>query len=279
MQSPRASKTVVVACARGMTGAVHSMESTPGRIATDQARGPRSTVLPGALVGVVLGAVERVAALVVVLGISANLVTLASLGLSAVASIMLAFGHYAWAWPVLTLAFVGDAVDGAVARRTGSASVSGALLDASVDRYEEALLLGGLAVHLRESVPGFVLCLAALTGAFMVSYGSAKAEAIGARVPPGVMRRAERAVTLSAGVGAAAALAPFVADGTLPALATRIPLLVALGLVAVVGNASAVRRLVALARGHSRPSPASRRAGEAREPVPASSGHNVLGAR
>jgi CDP-diacylglycerol--glycerol-3-phosphate 3-phosphatidyltransferase len=243
-------------------------------------------VLPRALVSLGLAAVDRIAAAAVALGISANAVTLASLGLSAVACVLLALGHYAWAWLALTVASVGDAVDGAVARKSASASLPGALLDASVDRYEEALLLGGLAIHLRQSVPALVLCVAALTGAFMVSYGSAKAEAIGAPVPPGAMRRAERALSLSAGVGLSALMMPLAAAGSLPPSVVRIPLLVALGLVAVVGNVSAVRRLVALgalARARcSTPALAvqvvsSRRADAAGESAaPASSGPSIL---
>jgi len=149
----------------------------------------------------------------------------------------------------MVAASLGDALDGLVARRTGTASVAGALLDASVDRYEEFFFLGGLAIHFRESTPMLALTLLALAGSFMVSYGSAKAEALGVPVPPGAMRRAERAVFLCAGVAATPVFAWATADSDLPDWAARAPLLAALASIAVVANVSAVRRLRFIAQG------------------------------
>ena len=57
-------------------------------------------------------------------------------------------------------------------------SVGGALLDASGDRYQEFFFLGGLAMFFRGSPPALMATLAALAGSFMVSYSSAKAEAL-----------------------------------------------------------------------------------------------------
>jgi CDP-diacylglycerol--glycerol-3-phosphate 3-phosphatidyltransferase len=141
-----------------------------------------------------------------------------------------------------------------LARRTGSASVGGALLDAAVDRYGEFFVLAGLAVLFHESTPILAMVLVALVGSFMVSYGSAKAESLRVAVPDGMMRRAERATVLCVGV----AMVPFAG-----VLATRLdvpwlqhaPILAAVGIVAVAANASAVRRLrlVALAAAPATP--------------------------
>jgi phosphatidylglycerophosphate synthase len=181
-------------------------------------------------------------------GVHANDVTVVSLFAGLVAGAALAFDEFGWATVAIAFASLGDAVDGMLARRTGSASVGGALLDSAVDRYEEFFVLAGLAVLFRESAVVLVLCLLALVGSFMVSYGSAKAEALRVAVPDGMMRRAERATILCVGV----ALVPFAG-----AVATRLdrpwlhhaPVLLAVLLVAVAANASAVRRLrlVALA--------------------------------
>jgi CDP-diacylglycerol--glycerol-3-phosphate 3-phosphatidyltransferase len=186
-------------------------------------------------------------------GISANDVTLASLALSFVAGVLLATGHFGLAALVTALASLGDALDGLVARASGTASNAGEVLDAAVDRYAELFFLGGLAVHYRDSVAALVLVLAAILGSFMVSYSTAKAEALGVEPPRGAMRRAERATYLAIGavlvpVAAAAfdALAPS-ASSAWP-LAREAPMLAALALVAVVGNVSAVRRLRAVAR-------------------------------
>jgi CDP-diacylglycerol--glycerol-3-phosphate 3-phosphatidyltransferase len=212
-------------------------------------------MLPGRVVGQATALLDSVAAGLVALGVTANAITLASLGLAAVAAVLLAEGQLGWAAPAIGAASLGDALDGLVARRTGTASTGGALLDASVDRYEEALLLGGLAVLLRGSIPALLLTLAALTASFMVSYGSAKAEGLGRPVPPGVMRRAERAMLLFAGVAATPPFASFVRSHAPDALDTwqhlpeRTPLLAALAIIAVVGNVSAALRLRRLSAG------------------------------
>ena len=176
---------------------------------------------------------------------TADSVTFASLALAAGAGVLLASGRFGPAAVVMVAATLGDALDGLMARQSGSASVAGALLDASADRYGELFFLGGLAIRFHDSVAILSLSLAAIAGSFMVSYGSAKAEAIGVPVPPGVMRRAERAVCLCTGV----LLASLVGD---------VAIVACLALVAVVGNASAIRRLVKLARISRVPSGAGR---------------------
>lgn len=193
--------------------------------------------------------VDGVASVMVRLGVGANAITLGSLVLAIAAAILLSGGHLGLAALAMTLSSLGDAIDGRVARRAGTASVGGALLDASVDRYEELLFLGGCALFLRT--PGaLVLVFAAIAGSFMVSYGSAKAEALGAPVPPSAMRRPQRAVVLCAGTALCAAAAWIVRYGrfALPDWTERLPLLSALACIAVVGNVSAIRRLRSLAR-------------------------------
>ena len=129
-------------------------------------------------------------------GVSANTVTGCALLVGAASGMALAHGDFGWATCGLHVACVGDALDGPVARRTRTASTAGALFDASADRYQEAFALGGLAAFFRESLPVLEIVLVALVGSFMVSYGSAKAEAAGVPVPPSMMRRPERAAVL-----------------------------------------------------------------------------------
>jgi CDP-diacylglycerol---glycerol-3-phosphate 3-phosphatidyltransferase len=174
-------------------------------------------------------------------------VTIGSLLLAALASSALAVGWFGCAAIAGTAASIGDALDGAIARRT-HASLGGALLDASADRYSEFLLLGGLAIHFRDHVVALVLTLGAMVGGFMVSYGSAKAEALRVPVPSGLMRRPERAMCLCAGITVTAPLSWLAERGALPAWAARAPVFAALGLLAFVANASAIARLCHLAR-------------------------------
>jgi CDP-diacylglycerol--glycerol-3-phosphate 3-phosphatidyltransferase len=182
------------------------------------------------------------------MGATANAVTVGSVVLAAAGGVLLAFGHLGWAAVLMVAASLGDALDGLVARRTGTASVGGALLDASVDRYEEFFFLAGLSVYLHQVVWALLIALAALAGSFMVSYGSAKAEALGVPVPPGAMRRVERAVVLCAGVATAAVVGVVSRTAGMPSWATLVPLCGSLGVVALVSNVSAIRRLRSLAR-------------------------------
>jgi phosphatidylglycerophosphate synthase len=211
-----------------------------------EANGRNPLMLPGVVSDATVGCLDHVARALVALGVSANAVSLLAAGVAVVASVLLSLGHFGLAAAAMTVASLGDALDGLVARRSGSASVSGALLDAAVDRYEEFLFVGGLAVFFRTSVPALVLALFALAGSFMVSYGSAKAEALAVPVPAGAMRRADRAVCLCVGAGATGVLGWAAHHSRLPEWLVRAPLLAALAMVAVVANGSAIRRLRSL---------------------------------
>jgi CDP-diacylglycerol--glycerol-3-phosphate 3-phosphatidyltransferase len=142
-----------------------------------------------------------------------------------------------------------DLFDGVLARRLGTNSDAGELFDAAVDRYTEFFLLGGLVIHYRAIWPLQDLALSALLGSYMISYSTAKAEALGLPAPRGMMRRAERTFYMAAG----ATFTPVIALALPPALAARteihdLPLLVPLALVAFLGNISAVIRLGTIAR-------------------------------
>ncbi len=192
----------------------------------------------------------------VAMRVSASTVTGCALVAGGAAGIALAQGDFGWATFGLLIACVGDGLDGRVARRTRTASTAGALFDASADRYQEAFALGGLAVLFRTSAPVLELALVALVGSFMVSYGSAKAEAAGVSVPTGWMRRPERAAVLWIGVALTAAKRPAIPGSGLRAWTECWPVVIAIGLVAVASNLSAIRRLraVALAAGAQRAS-------------------------
>lgn len=182
------------------------------------------------------------------LGISANAVTVFSLVVAALAAVAIGLGHLGVGALVACVAALADAVDGIVAREGGTASSLGRVLDTTVDRYVDALLLGGLAVHVRHDVVLLVVVLAAIVGSFMVSYASSIERELGAPdsssgIP---MRRAHRLAYVLLG----AALGPLVgrlAGGDYPA-AGLAPIVVAVSAIAVIGNYSAVRRLIASAR-------------------------------
>jgi CDP-diacylglycerol---glycerol-3-phosphate 3-phosphatidyltransferase len=173
-------------------------------------------------------------------GISADMVTWGSLAIGVGAGVALGAGHFGAGALLATISAAGDAVDGFVARATGTASERGEILDAAVDRYVEFAFLAGVACAFHESVPLLFLTLAAIAGSFMVSYSTARAEALGVVPPRGSMRRTERAVVLITG----ACLTPIVASWR--ASYEMAPMAAALALVAVLGNASAVARFAAI---------------------------------
>jgi CDP-diacylglycerol--glycerol-3-phosphate 3-phosphatidyltransferase len=195
-------------------------------------------------------------------GLTANAVSWLSLGLAALAGVALAAGAFG-VGAVLSLASSAcDALDGMIARETGTAGDAGEVLDAAIDRYAELFFFGGLAFHERFDGSALLLTLAATAGAIMVSYSTAKAEALGVPAPRGSMRRQERAVYLGVGVAlvpivaAVAAASRGSASGVgLPDWVSRWPLFAVLALVAVVGNASAIRRFRVIAEAVRRPAP------------------------
>lgn len=200
------------------------------------------------------------------LGVTANGVTLFSLVLGIAGAVALAAGRFGVGALLTGIAAVCDALDGIIARQTGTASDAGEVFDAAVDRYQEFFFLAALAVYFRADAMPLVLSLLALLGSFMVSYGTAKAEALQVPSPRGAMRRAERAVYLGAGVLLVPVTQALVPRFGLPPWVGHAPILVALALVGVVGNVSAARRLAAIARSVAERD-ASR--GAVRPPMPA----------
>ena len=173
-------------------------------------------------------------------GITPNMLTWAAFVFGCGAGVALAFGWFGLAVMLATFSTVGDILDGQVARMTNTGSDRGELLDAAVDRYTEFAFLAGLVIFFRESVLLVLLTMAALLASFMISYTSAKAEALQVSPPRGLMRRHERAVYLICGVGFTALFGTWIASHGLPAIT---PLIAALLAVAVIGNAAAVIRL------------------------------------
>ena len=115
---------------------------------------------------------------------------------------LLGLGYLAAGGALLLLSAVFDMFVGAVARATGRASKFGALLDSTVDRVSEAVVLLGLLVHYLDesSTSGAVLVFVALAGSTMVSYVRARAGGLKVDCEVGVMTRPERVVALGAGL-------------------------------------------------------------------------------
>lgn len=181
-------------------------------------------------------------------GVPANAISWSSLALGIGAGSAIGLGHFG-AGAALSLASTAcDTLDGRVARETGSASHVGAVLDAAVDRYAELSVLGGIALALRQNVFMLVVALSAMAGTIMVSYASAKAEALGVEVSKRSMDRQDRALTLALTVAIVPIGGALCARTGAPVWLARLPLAGALAFIAIVGNGSAIARLVAAGR-------------------------------
>jgi CDP-diacylglycerol--glycerol-3-phosphate 3-phosphatidyltransferase len=236
----------------GVTGAVVLLYAGrtfwAGRFVSDRADAMGGSLILGRwAMDMGYWALRPVVRLCLAVGISANMLTWISLVLGGLAGLMMALGRLGLAALAGTVASLCDALDGQVARETGRASDAGEVLDAAVDRYTDFFLVGGLCVHYRGAPAALCLSLFALLAAFMISYVTAKGEALRIEVPRGAMRRHERLVYLLVGAAASALMAPLLPVGP-GGQRAEYPLWAALALVAVIGNASAVRRLALMAR-------------------------------
>ncbi|HVZ74439.1 MAG TPA: CDP-alcohol phosphatidyltransferase family protein [Polyangia bacterium] len=169
-------------------------------------------------------------------------VTALSLVPAALAGVAIALGWFALAGVLAAASAVGDILDGLLARRLGVASDAGEAFDAAADRYGEFFFFAGLAVYYRDNVKCLLLVMAAFFGSFMVSYTTAKAEAMKVEPPRGAMRRPERAVYLFAGAALTAVTKALWGD-SISLVLREFPIIFALALVAAVTNISTVKRL------------------------------------
>jgi CDP-diacylglycerol--glycerol-3-phosphate 3-phosphatidyltransferase len=190
---------------------------------------------------------EPVAKAMAAVGLSANAVTWLSLFFGAGAGAAIAVGRFGLAMWLGVMSALLDILDGFVARLTHTSSDSGEVLDAAIDRYTEMFFLAGLCIWYRENLALLVLTMAAALGTFMISYSTAKAEAMGVVPPRGAMRRHERATYLFTASGISA----FTVAWFEPQRFSKpigVPMVLALLIVAVVSNVSAVRRFGVIIR-------------------------------
>jgi CDP-diacylglycerol--glycerol-3-phosphate 3-phosphatidyltransferase len=161
-------------------------------------------------------------------GVNPNSLTLAGVVITSFATIAFFLKSPRLGGFLVLLGGLCDAIDGSLARNSGKATRFGALLDSSVDRYAEFVMLfgiGGYFLMTRDYVNSAGTFLA-LCGSFMVSYTRARAESLGLSAKVGMMQRPERIVFLGAG-----------------ALIHPNALAIAIWMVAVFANFTALQRL------------------------------------
>lgn len=185
--------------------------------------------------------IDRLAGAAVRAGLSPNAISWLSLALGLGAGVLAGRGWLGLAAWALALSGLCDGLDGAVARRTAKASPAGAVLDSALDRYVEFFFCAGLLWFFRGTPLPQLVVVTALFGGFMVTYSTAKAEALQVTPPRGWMKRPERIVWLVAGSGLAGA-APLLGVPREPVV------LAAVAVIALFANLSAIIRLRALGR-------------------------------
>ncbi len=191
---------------------------------------------------------QPLARLLVFLNCTPNMLSWMSLGFGFLTGGFLLCGYFGYASLMATASALLDSLDGMVARMTGQASDAGELLDAAVDRYVEFFFLGGLAIYYREMPWMLIISIAALAGSFMVSYSTAKAEAlgVGSKQTWTLMRRPERALYLTLGAAlSSVSIHYWEPPGEFP---VGYPMVLAVLMVATLANVSAIFRLREVAR-------------------------------
>jgi len=156
-------------------------------------------------------------------------------------------GAFGVACLLATLSTICDILDGQVARLTNTGSDLGELYDAAVDRYTEFAFIAGFVVFANDSGWQVVIALLAIQSSFMISYASAKAEALNVAIPRGLMRRHERAAVLTLAAGITPILGPLI-HTRWENVPTSVPFAIGLALVAVVGGVAAILRFVWIGR-------------------------------
>jgi CDP-diacylglycerol---glycerol-3-phosphate 3-phosphatidyltransferase len=197
-----------------------------------------------------LRVIEPVAALLIRLRVSPNLLTTVGTLCSIAGGLAFAGGRIRLAGWIIALTAIFDVLDGTVARRTQQSTIFGAFYDSSLDRIADGAVLGGILYFFATSRqyshgPMVAVSLLGIIGTFLVSYTRARAEALGIDAKVGFMQRPERVVLISV---------PQLFFG----LAWHGAILMAVvGILALSSWATAVQRVLYVRRATHSPAPAS----------------------
>lgn len=136
------------------------------------------------------------------IGVTANALTATGIVIAGIGSVFIGQGRLFLGFVFLILTGLPDALDGAVAKASGTSSVRGAFLDSVSDRVTDILLFCGIAWYLASNEPGRIMMLpvAVMGAAMLISYQRAKAESLGFDAKGGIMERAERFIVLALGL-------------------------------------------------------------------------------
>jgi len=138
------------------------------------------------------------------LGVHPNILTTIGVCINIGCGVLFGFGYFFWAGIVLIIANLFDMLDGNVARLTGNVTKFGSFLDSSLDRLSDMVVFIGIMVFYAGNSPqhsllNVTLAGIGLMGSVMVSYTTARSEALGVGAHVGFLQRPERVVLLIIG--------------------------------------------------------------------------------
>jgi CDP-diacylglycerol--glycerol-3-phosphate 3-phosphatidyltransferase len=135
------------------------------------------------------------------MSITPSIITWFGFLLAVGAAALIATGHLFAAGFVVLFAGFFDMLDGALARYTNQTTCFGAVLDSTLDRLSEAVLLIGILLYVgNQSLVAVLLVFLALFGSLLVSYIRARAEALDLECQVGLFTRVERVIVLALGL-------------------------------------------------------------------------------
>jgi len=134
--------------------------------------------------------------------VTPNFLTFLSFVLAAGAAALIVTANLLAAGFVFLASGLLDMLDGALARQTHRVTHFGAVLDSTLDRLAEGVvLLGILFLYADEgSISGILLTGVVMLTSLLVSYIKARAEAVGIECTVGIFTRPERIVVLALGL-------------------------------------------------------------------------------
>jgi CDP-diacylglycerol--glycerol-3-phosphate 3-phosphatidyltransferase len=135
-------------------------------------------------------------------GLTPNTLTIMGFLVSVAASVVVAKEYLLLGGVLVLFSGVFDLFDGSLARAKGQSTKFGALLDSTLDRLAEAVVLMGLLILYlwQSSTWEPLLIYITFVGSVSVSYVKARAEGLGLKCEVGIFTRAERVIVLALGL-------------------------------------------------------------------------------
>ena len=138
------------------------------------------------------------------LGIAPNILTTTGVVINMGCGVLFGFGQFFWAGVVLIVANLFDMLDGNVARLSGRVTKYGSFLDSTLDRLSDMVAFMGVMVFYarntqQHSVLNVGLAGTGMIASVLVSYTTARSEALGVKANIGFLQRPERVVLLIIG--------------------------------------------------------------------------------